>query len=218
MLFSWLSVCCSIDVFSTTKVGKAERRLSPQLSFPCPTSSLSRRHFLARHLIQTQTVKRHTRPSIYYRAQLCKGKLKPEVHQHLSALQPPTFPPPTRPVCTESRKKKNSTTRHALRVRLVLCRFQCVVKALMGHYPLFSGMKAIHFSRTDPKPLVLGEPYSLTRAKRQLKVQLDTITASTRDLIHHLKNLYIRYMGTYIVSIEHIFSFAKNYVLSLVSI
>jgi hypothetical protein len=88
----------------------------------------------------------------------------------------------------------------------------------MGHYPLFSRMKAVHFSRTDPKPLVLGEPYSLTRAKRQLKVQLDTITASTRDLIHHLKNLYIRYMGTYIVSIEHIFSFAKNYVLSLVSI
>jgi hypothetical protein len=68
-------------------------------------------------------------------------------------------------------KKKNSTTRHALRVRLVLCHFQCILKALMGHYPLFSRMKAIHFSRADPKPLVLGEPYSLTRAKWQLKVR-----------------------------------------------
>jgi hypothetical protein len=108
MLFSWLSVCCSNDVFSTTKAGKAERRPSPQLSFPCPTSSLSRRHFIARRLIQTQTVKRHTRPSIYYGAQLCKGKLKPEVHQHLGVLQRMTLPPPTRPVCTELREKRTA--------------------------------------------------------------------------------------------------------------
>jgi len=45
----------------------------------------SRRHFLARQWDQTQTVKRHTRPSIYYGAQVCKEKWKPAVHQHLGA-------------------------------------------------------------------------------------------------------------------------------------
>jgi len=41
-------------------------------------------------------------------------------------------------------------------------------------------------------------------------VQLDTITASTSDLIHHFKNLYIQYTGTYIVSMEHIFLHCKE--------
>ena len=37
------------------------------------------------------------------------------------------------------------------------------------------------------------------------EIQLDTITASTRDIIHYLENLYVQYMGTYIVSMELIF-------------
>jgi hypothetical protein len=41
-------------------------------------------------------------------------------------------------------------------------------------------------------------------------VQLDTITASTSDLIHHFKNLYIQYTGTYIVSMEHILLHCKE--------
>jgi hypothetical protein len=41
-------------------------------------------------------------------------------------------------------------------------------------------------------------------------VHLDTITASSRDLIHYLKNLYFQYAGIYIVFREHIFPLCKE--------
>jgi hypothetical protein len=43
-----------------------------------------------------------------------------------------------------------------------------------------------------------------------ISLQLDTITASTRDIIHYLKDLYIQYVGMYIVSREHIFLLCKE--------
>ena len=51
-------------------------------------------------------------------------------------------------------------------------------------------------------------------------LQLGTITASTRDLIYHFKNLYnvIQYVGIYIISIEHISLLFTESHLSLVNV